>query len=135
MRGVLADNDIQGQFRILLGILEGTQWREIWMGLNLTIESFDTLGLARSASDAAIWKVCQERRIVLLTANRRQETPDSLGEMIRNHNTPTSLPAFTLANAQRILVDKTYAARVAERFLEYLLDIDNHRGTGRLYIP
>jgi hypothetical protein len=42
---------------------------------------------------------------------------------------------LTLANPKRILIDKAYARRTAERILEYLIDIDQYRGTGRLFVP
>jgi hypothetical protein len=29
----------------------------------------------------------------------------------------------------------SYARRVAERLLEIFLEIDNYRGTGRMYVP
>jgi hypothetical protein len=57
------------------------------------------------------------------------------GKRIQQHNTPTSLPVFTLANEQRVLRDRLYAAAVADRLLEFLFDIDRYRGTGRLYLP
>ena len=44
-------------------------------------------------------------------------------------------PVPTLANDQRVLRDRPYAEAVADRLLEILFDIDNYRGTGRLYVP
>ncbi len=54
---------------------------------------------------------------------------------MRAKNTATSLPVFTLANAERVFHSRDYAERVAVKLLEYLLDIDRVRGTGRLYLP
>ena len=54
---------------------------------------------------------------------------------IRNENTPECLPVFTFADSERIRHDKAYAARAAEQLLQYLLDIDQVRGCGRLYLP
>jgi hypothetical protein len=54
---------------------------------------------------------------------------------IQQHNTTESLPVFTLANDQRVLRDRPYAEAVADRLLEFLFDIDNDRGRGRLYLP
>ncbi|ETW92428.1 MAG: hypothetical protein ETSY1_43655 [Candidatus Entotheonella factor] len=42
---------------------------------------------------------------------------------------------FTLANDQRVLGDRPYAERIADRLLEILFDIDRYRGTGRIYLP
>jgi hypothetical protein len=71
----------------------------------------------------------------LFTANRNQKGDDSLEATIRRENTPTSLPVLTLANAKRFEESREYAERVATRLLEYLLDIETYRGSGRLYLP
>jgi hypothetical protein len=135
MRGILADADVEGHWRIILGHLKGDMWREIWISLNLRLETFETLGMSIDAADEVVWQICQQRELVLVTNNRTQNTTDSLEATIRAHNTPNSLPVFTLANAPRILQSSTYAERVTEQLLEYLLRIDTIRGTGRLYLP
>jgi len=135
MKAILADADIQGHWRVILTHLDSAEWREIWVSLGLKVETFASLGLAIDAPDRLIWELCQERETILLTNNRNQEGPDSLEATLRAHNTATSLPVFTLASAERILHSKDYADRVAEQLLRYLLDIDNIRGTGRLYLP
>ena len=61
--------------------------------------------------------------------------PDSLEATMQPHNTSHSLSVFTLADDQRVLRDRLYAAAVADRLLEFLFDIDSYRGTGRLYLP
>jgi hypothetical protein len=50
-------------------------------------------------------------------------------------NTPTSLPVLTLGSPPQVLSSRTYAERVVVRLLEILLDLDQYRGTGRLYLP
>jgi hypothetical protein len=47
---------------------------------------------------------------------------------------PTSLPVLTLSEPQRMLSSHTYARRVLERIVEYLIDAENLHGTGRLYL-
>ena len=47
----------------------------------------------------------------------------------------TSLPVITLADPEGIRHSGAYAEQTVERLLDYLLEIDNYRGTGRLYIP
>lgn len=135
MRAILSDISIQGQVAILALLFTTETWQEIWTSLNLTVLTFRDLGLAPDISDAEIWRLCQQQQIVFLTANRNSDTPDSLEPTIRNENTPQSLPVFTLADAQQIQHSREYAERIVERLLEYLLDIDNYRGTGRLYLP
>jgi hypothetical protein len=45
-----------------------------------------------------------------------------------------SLPVLTISEPQRLLSSRAYARRVAERLMEYLIDVENLRGTGRLYL-
>ena len=135
MKGLLPDNDVQLQVEILIHIFESETWRDIWRNLNLPFLSFEILGLPRNASDVVLWRECQKRDVVLITANRNDDGPESLEATIRELNQANNLPVFTLANPKRIQQDRAYAERVAERFLEYLLEIDMVRGTGRLYLP
>jgi hypothetical protein len=135
MKGIVADNDIRKHWALLLGRIQSEQWREFWISLNLTVETFETLGLPENVADATLWHRCQERQIILITNNRNQDRPDSLEATIRIHNKSSDLPVLTLANARRFLHDKEYAERVAEQLLRYLLDIEGLRGTGRLYLP
>lgn len=135
VHGILADANCEGQLALLLRLF-GQSWRqEVWAYLRLARLAFADVGLLRDASDREVWLVCQRERIVLVTANRNDEGPESLEATIQQHNTPQSLPVFTLANDQRVLRDITYAEQVADRLLEALFDIDSYRGTGRIYLP
>ena len=69
------------------------------------------------------------------TANRNDEGADSLEATIAQENTAQSLLVFTLSNDQRVLRDRLYAERVADRLLEVLFDMDSYRGAGRIYLP
>jgi hypothetical protein len=135
VRAILSDVNIVGQVQVLLTILESAAWREVWHHFNLPLRNFRDLGLAANVSDAVIWGVCQQEQIILLTGNRNASGPDSLENTIRTRNQPDSVPVFTLADPDEVLRSKKYAERVVERLLEYLVDIDNYRGTGRLYLP
>jgi hypothetical protein len=135
VQAILADANIQGHLQALLTVLEGPFWREVWASLALPLFTFRDLGLAVDAADATVWQICQQRQVILITANRNAAGPDSLEATIRTCNTATSLPVFTLADPGQVLRSRDYAERVAERLLEYLIDIDNYRGTGRLYLP
>ena len=101
----------------------------------LTLVTFEELGLDRQASDAELWRVCQREQIVLITNNRNADGPDSLELIVRDENQPGSLPVFTLASAERIRTDNTYAEKTAERLLEYLVYLNEIRGAGRIYLP
>jgi hypothetical protein len=135
MRGILADHNNAGQVARLVQCLQQEPWREIWADLNLHVPTFAALGLAAQTSDAVLWQTCQQHQLTLITNNRNGHGPDSLEATIRAHNTPASLPVFTLASPDRVLHDPAYRERVAERLLEYLIDMDKYRGTGRLYLP
>ena len=73
--------------------------------------------------------------LVLITANRNREGRDSLEETIRELSQSDSLPVLTIADDQRYLIDPGYRERVADQCLEYLYDINNLLGTGRLFLP
>lgn len=135
MKGLLADNDVQGQLALVVKIWQGPEWRFVWEALALTIHAFADVGLAPDAEDTEIWRKCQALDIALLTANRNDDGPLSLTATIRDENTAACLPVFTIGNAKRVLVDKAYAKQVAVKLLEYLLDIEQYRGAGRLYVP
>ena len=135
MRGMLADNDVQGQVEFLLSIWLSDTWRDLWHELSLTVERFSTLGLSRNSPDALIWRMCQQNQLVLITGNRNKDGNDSLEAIIRAENLPTSLPVMTLANPTRVSHDRPYAERVAEKLLEHLISIEHLRGSGRIYVP
>ena len=101
----------------------------------LTINVGKSRARGRILSDRDLWQVCQQREIVLLTANRNDEGPESLEATIRALNDPGSLPVFTIADPESVFMRRDYAERVAIQILEYLLELDNFRGVGRLYVP
>jgi hypothetical protein len=135
MRGVLADINVGAQVDALLMIWDSDIWRSLWNDFALVVESFPGLGLAYNASDALIWRTCQREGLVLITANRNKRGPDSLEAVIQDENQPDNLPVITVADADRVLKDRLYAERVAERLLDYLMRIDEVRGAGRIYVP
>lgn len=70
-----------------------------------------------------------------ITNNRNEGSPDSLGTAIRQRNTPDCLPVFTIGDLDKFRMSRAYAQQVLERLFEYLLRIDEVRGTGRLFLP
>mgnify|MGYP001590894602 FL=1 len=134
MDGLLMDNNVEGHVRILERILESSSWRELWRHLQIPIISFADAGLDPKTVDAVVWRHCQDRRWVLITANRNKKDDDSLESVIETENNANCLPVLTLADAEQIRHSKTYAERVVEQLLTYLHWIDNYRGTGRLYL-
>jgi hypothetical protein len=99
------------------------------------VEKFPALGLSDDATDAVIWRTGQREGLVLVTANRNRRGPDSLETVMQSENQPDSLPVVTIANANRLLRDRVYAEKTAEKALDYLMRIDEVRGSGRIYVP
>ena len=135
MLGILADSDVQGHVRALLGFYREEPWKQIWAGLNVTTHTFESLGLSRDVPDLKVWTTAQANNTVLITGNRNREGPDSLEATIRRLNRPDCLPVFTIAAPDRIRRDRDYAQRTALRLLECLSEIETFRGTGRIYLP
>jgi hypothetical protein len=78
MPAIMADHDIEGQMQALLRLLMSPEWNALWTELAMPVESFASLGLSPSISDAALWQFCQTRQIILLTGNRNNDGPESL---------------------------------------------------------
>jgi hypothetical protein len=55
--------------------------------------------------------------------------------VIRTRTLPTSLPVFTISDIHRYRSERDYVEAVVAKLLEYLMDADNLRGVGRLYLP
>jgi hypothetical protein len=132
---ILSDFDVQGQLNKLVHFLRDGEWRDFWIDAQVTLASVADFGLKPTDSDARIWEVCQAAELVLVTANRNDDGPDSLEATLREKNSVRSLPVFTLVDPKRIMSNRAYAERVALRMLEYLLDLQKLRGTGRLFLP
>lgn len=135
MKAILSDVNIEGHVQILVNILESAAWHDVWTLFNLQAYTFRDLGLDAKTPDVDLWQVCQQQEIILITANRNDDGPESLESAIRTMNTVHSLPVLTIADADQVLHSRTYAERVVTKLLDYLIDIDNYRGTGRLYLP
>jgi hypothetical protein len=135
MLSVMADHDVEGQVKILLRVLMSDVWRDFWIDLGYQIESFESLGIATNTPDVHLWRLCQERDIVLITGNRNKEGTESLEATIEQLGTPESLPVLTIGEPNRIFSSREYAHQAAERLLEYLDGMENLRGTGRLFLP
>ena len=135
MPAIMADHDSEGQIQVLLRLLISAAWDSLWTERAVCVESFASLGVSANTPDATLWQLCQTQQIILITGNRNQEEPASLEATIQASHTPTSLPVLTISEPQRMLSIRAYAHRVVERLLEYLIDVENLRGTGRLYLP
>ncbi len=135
MAGIMPDHNVEGHFVVLLRLWTSDAWKAVWESLQLEVESFKRLGIPYDLSDHDLWQLCQQRDIILLTANRNDEGPDSLETTMRTLNIPSSLPVLTITTPELVLASRNYAERVAIQVLEYLLDLDHFRGVGRLFVP
>jgi len=135
MPRIMADHSVEGHLHVLADIWSSPAWGDIWEAMECEIESFARLGIPQDAPDTDLWELCQEEEIVLVTGNRNAEGAESLENAMATLGTPQSLPVITIGDPDRLLRDRHYAQRAAAQLLEYLLDLDNLRGAGRLYIP
>jgi hypothetical protein len=110
-------------------------WNDISSLLGVRIVTFTDVGFAKGSSDERIWDFCQQQQFYLLTDNRNQNQPDSLEAMIRTRILPTSVPVFTISDIRRFRADRDCVEALVAKLLEYLMDEDNLRGAGRLYLP
>jgi hypothetical protein len=135
VKGILADVHMGCAAEAIFREIQSPSWIELWQYLRLVVMQFDDVGLTATSTDLEIWQKCQLEELVLLTNNRNEHSVDSLEATIRLYNTAESLPVFTVGDFGRLRKNRTYAARLIERFYDYLLDIDRVRGAGRLYLP
>lgn len=132
MIALLADHNLEGHARLLLGTLEALGWVEL---LDLRLATFAEIGLAQDATDRDVWRRAQELGMLLITDNRNREGPDSLEQTLRDEHSPQCLPVLTVGNAERLRTDRHYRHACAERLVEILVDLERYVGTPRLYIP
>jgi len=133
MPTLLSDHDAEGHVEAL-PMIWTPPWVDLWQGLGCEVETFKNLGLPTNMVDADVWLFCQAHQLVLITGNRNAEGDDSLECASDRLNRPDSLPALTLADPDRVLADRSYAERVASQILEYLFDLEQLRGSRRLYV-
>jgi hypothetical protein len=135
MPAIVSDHDVRGHFQILLRTCHSEQWLDVWNQLGIGVETFENLGIASNSSDRDVWLSCQRHQAILITGNRNAESANSLEAVIAELGESTSLPVFTIAQPLKIYTSRDYAELAAVRMMEYLIDVDALRGSGRLYLP
>ena len=131
MISIMLDNDIAGHRDLFEGTLRSAGWDEYGFVEFITM---DQAGIASDALDSEVWRFCQQRGLLLLTANRNLDDESSLEQTLRENNTPESLPIITVSAPQRI-VEPEYRERCIHALIGIALDLDNYLGAARLYIP
>ena len=62
------------------------------------------------------------------------EGVDSLEQTIRDEGHVTALPVITIGRAER-MSEHIYREQCATRLLEIIIDLEDYRGVGRIFIP
>jgi hypothetical protein len=128
----LIDHNLNGHAVVFFGSIA----RQGWLGIvPIQFVMFTEMGLPTDSDDRVVWRLAQKHQMILLTANRSMKGQDSLEEVMREENTPTSQPVMTIANADRLLKDAEYRERCVERLVEIVLNIDDYKGSMRIFIP
>jgi hypothetical protein len=135
VKGLLADINVIGFVQTLVRIMQSEPWSEFWNSLGLVVRTFREIGLTRTSTDLSIWESCQAEQLVLITDNRNEDSPDSLEATIQRLNQPQSLPVFTISDLDKLRSSREYMNQFVEKMLEYLLYMDDVRGSGRLFLP
>ena len=128
----LIDYNLNGPALILRGSLTGSGWLDL---IDIRFIRFSEVELPMNSSDRQVWRFAQANQMILLTANRSMKGKDSLEQVIREENTPTSFPVLTIANVDRLLADSNYRERCVNRLIEIAIDIEYYKGTMRIFIP
>jgi hypothetical protein len=128
----LVDHNLEGHALILSGSIANLGWLEL---LPIRFTTFEEVALSITSDDRVVWRFAQVNQMILLTANRSMKGRNSLEQVMREENTSTSLPVVTIGNADRILSDPDYRNRCVDRLIEIVLDIDDYRGSRRIFIP
>jgi hypothetical protein len=129
------DENIDGYAEYLSRFVFSPAWGDFSLQLGICIVKFEQIGLAKGTPDDQVWEFCQQQHIYLITDNRNQNDANSLQNIIRTRNQPTSLPVFTISDVNRFRFEREYVESVVVKLLEYLVDADIILGTGRLYLP
>ncbi|MCU0545534.1 MAG: ACP S-malonyltransferase [Oscillatoriaceae cyanobacterium Prado104] len=128
----LVDNNIKGHARVLLGSIVSQGWLDF---VQIRFVMFEEMELSTDSSDRVVWRLAQENQMILLTANRSMKDEDSLEQVMREENTPESLPVVTIGNADRVLNDSIYRERCVDRLVEIAIYSSNYMGARRVFIP
>ena len=126
------DHNLRGHSILLGGSLLSAGWLD-WVAIQFV--TFNEVNLPINSDDRIVWRLAQSNQMILLTANRSMKGKDSLEQVMREENTSTSLPVITIGDSDRVLADSGYRNRCVDRLIEIALDIDEYRGTMRLFIP
>jgi len=93
---VLIDYNLNRKGLILSGSITSGGWLDI---VTIRLVTFADVGLSADSDDRIVWRFVQANQMLLLTANRNAKGEDSLERVMREENTPTSLPIITIGDS------------------------------------
>lgn len=129
---ILSDENCGGHATAIFHALARLGYVEL---LVLELKTFEEVGLFPGSTDEVVWRFCQENQCFLLTGNRTtKDGSQSLELVVRHLVTSTSLPVLTIGDLERVLVDREYCQRCAERLAAIVIDAEDYRGVTRLYL-
>ena len=131
VRAVLVDHDIEGQARLIWRELSAGGWDKL---LSIDLFTLEDVGLPQNTDDRTVWRFCQQYQMLLLTNNRNMDDDNSLERTLREENRLDSLPVLTIGNRDR-LTNRSYVTQCADNIVEIIMDIKNHVGRERIFIP
>jgi hypothetical protein len=132
---ILVDECIDGYADDLVRLANDPFWQEFRDTLGLQFVRFRHIGLPNGSEDRVVWQVCRTLRYLLITNNRNCDGPDSLGVLIQTEAGDDAPLVFTIGNMERFDSDPSYARNVIEKLYSYLIDLEDCRDSGRLYLP
>ena len=127
----LVDYNLDGYAPVFLGILAKNGWLDL---LPINFVTFREVGLSMDSNDRILWCFAESNQMIILTANRNMKGKDSLEQVIREENTLASLPVVTISDIKR-LDEFNYRERCVDCMIEIVLNLENYKGVGRLFIP
>lgn len=116
---------------LIAGSLVASGWLDL---APIQLRTFEDIGLPADSNDRVVWRFAQTNGMLLLTANRNAKGEDSLEQVIREENQPTSFPIITIGDPERVN-EFDYRELCVERLVEIVIDIQDYMGAGRLFIP
>ena len=129
---LLIDHNLRGHSVVLAGSLAASDWLDL---IAIRFVLFEEVGLEVNSDDRVVWRCAQANNMILLTANRSMKGKNSLEQVMREENTPTSLPVITIGNIDRLLAEPEYRDRCVNNLVNIIVDIEDYRGARRIFIP
>ena len=128
---IFIDHDMEGFDVFLVAGLQETGWDQL---IRVEYKLLRDFGLPDNYPDQDIWRFVQQEEMLLVTSNRNSKGETSLQATMQRENSPEALPIVTVSDKE-LLRQADYRQRVAQSLARIIIDLDDYRGAGRLFIP